>query len=63
MTDNIYEAACADTFFDWLPEPYCIGCRHYRSMHGYARRGRVCHYLLDTGHSRGCPFGRGCPHR
>ena len=54
-----------ETFFDWPPEPECLGCRHYRTIHGrsLSRHGKVCHYLLDTGQARGCPFGSGCIHR
>ena len=45
----------------WADTPYCVGCRYYRviTQHGHAP-GKVCHYLLDTGHRRGCPFGEGC---
>lgn len=54
-------------FLDWPDEPACADCRYYRpiSEHGPAGRdtGRVCHYLLDTGHCRDCPFGRGCIRR
>ena len=51
----------------WPPNPYCLGCAYYRSLHSgrttASARGRVCHYLLDTGHARGCPFGEGCNKR
>ena len=54
----------ADSYYDWPPEPACLGCGHYRPIHSHGQpgsdRGLVCHYLLDTGHSRGCPFGPGC---
>ena len=65
MRDRAAEEARCDSFFDWLPEVSCLGCRHYRQIHGgnLNRRGMVCHYLLDTGQARGCPFGSGCTHR
>ena len=65
MNGSNIDDARADAFFRWPPEPYCLGCRHYRSIngHGAPRRGLVCHYLLDTGEARGCPFGSGCIHR
>ena len=65
MNGSSIDDARADAFFQWAPEPYCLGCRHYRSIngHGAPRRGLVCHYLLDTGEARGCPFGSGCIHR
>ena len=65
MRDTAIDIARADAFFDWLPEASCLGCRHYRSIYGNGlpRRGLVCHYLLDTGQARGCPFGSGCIHR
>ena len=55
----------ADTFYDWPPNPFCIDCRHYRTIQNYGSApkrmsGLVCHYILDTGHKRGCPFGAGC---
>ena len=60
-TDAVY----TESFYDWLPEVSCLGCRHYRTVHGrrLSRHGMVCHYLLDTGHARGCPFGSECIHR
>ena len=64
MTTTLLERIRSDSFLDWPPEPGCLGCRHYRPIHGHSQvdssRGLVCHYLLDTGHSRGCTFGRGC---
>ena len=65
MRDRAAEEARCDVFFDWPPEVSCLGCRHYRQMHsgGLNRHGMVCHYLLDTGQARGCPFGSGCIHR
>ena len=65
MNGSGIDTAYAETFYDWLPEVSCLGCRHYRSIngHGAPRRGLVCHYLLDTGEARGCPFGSGCIHR
>ena len=60
LTDRVY----AEGFFDWPPEPHCLGCGHYRPIHCHFRpdtdRGLVCHYLLDRGRARGCAFGRGC---
>ncbi len=54
-------------FLDWPDDPGCAGCRYYRPIcdHGPAGRtvGRVCHYLLDTGHARDCGFGPGCTRR
>lgn len=34
---------------------HCMGCAHYRPL--CEKRGsgpRACHYILDTGHMRGC---------
>ena len=65
MTERIGQTSLFETFYDWPPEISCLGCGHYRPLHndGSGRiRGYVCHYLLDVGHSRGCPFGPGCPH-
>jgi hypothetical protein len=64
MNGSGIDTAYAETFYDWLPEVSCLGCRHYRQIHGCRSRfGQVCHYLLDTGKPRGCPFGSGCIHR
>lgn len=64
MTNTLLDRLRADSYFDWPPEPGCLGCSHYRPIHSRlpsgSRRALVCHYLLDTGHSRGCAFGRGC---
>ena len=64
MQDNVLARFRADAFFNWAPEPACMGCRYYRPIydHGPDRKqgGMVCHYLLDTGRMRGCPFGAGC---
>jgi len=52
-----------DSFFSWPDNPNCVGCRHYRAIHDHVPPGQtanICHYLLDTGHSRGCPFGEHC---
>ena len=65
MNERIEQTSRADTFYDWPPEIACLGCGHYRPLydHGDGRTaGMVCHFLLDTGHSRGCAFGPGCPH-
>ena len=64
MNGSGIDTAYAETFYDWPPEVSCLGCRHYRPIHGCRSRfGQVCHYLLDTGKPRGCPFGSGCIHR
>lgn len=64
MTSPFLTRLCAESFFDWPPEPACLGCGHYRPIHGHGKsgseQGLVCHYLLDTGRPRGCAFGRGC---
>lgn len=57
-----------DAFFIWPPEPACKGCIHYRALFtsrtaDKQKSGLVCHYLLDTGHARGCPFGVDCTKR
>jgi hypothetical protein len=46
---------------------YCLGCKHYRSLY-YSKENvtgsdLACHYILDVGHMRGCPFGKGCDKR
>ena len=34
----------------------CAGCAHYRPLSEKRSAGlRACHYILDTGHMRGCP--------
>lgn len=64
MRDRAIDEARSDAFFDWAPEVSCLGCRHYRPIHGHGlRRGFVCHFLLDTGRARGCPFGSDCIYR
>ena len=54
--------ARADAFFSWPEDPACKGCIHYRRLveRHQNMTGKVCHYLLDTGHARGCPFGEHC---
>lgn len=44
---------------------YCVGCKHYRSLYYSKEAGcdYACHYILDVGHMRGCPFGKGCDKR
>ena len=44
---------------------YCVGCKHYRSLYYSKEAGcdYACHYILDVGHRRGCPFGKGCDKR
>lgn len=34
----------------------CKGCRYFRSL-AIGRNYFVCHYMLDTGQSRGCDPG------
>lgn len=41
---------------------YCRGCVHWRCI-GTSDCSRCCHYILDTGHKRGCPPGAGCIRR
>lgn len=42
----------------------CIGCNHYRRLGSNGGELTLstccCHYILDEGHMRGCPAGRGC---
>lgn len=48
----------SDAYFTWDDIPGCTGCYHYRPLFDRGTvwpAGKVCHYLLDTGHSRGCP--------
>ncbi len=34
---------------------HCSGCAHYRPLSEKRSAGpRACHYILDTGHMRGC---------
>lgn len=67
MKYSVWTSARADAYYDWPPEPSCLGCRHYRPIHDHGASpnsiGRVCHYLLDTGTMRGCAFGPGCTRR
>ena len=67
MQEKKKRAYQREGFFDWPDEPWCRGCRYYRPVydHGPGRRrpGRICHYLLDEGRMRGCPFGAGCTRR
>ena len=48
-------------------DKYCLGCKHYRNLYSgkqtVRRENYACHYILDIGHTRGCPFGEGCTHR
>lgn len=45
---------------------YCSSCAHYQALYGSSIGGncsgsaRVCLYILDTGHRRGCEPGPGC---
>lgn len=45
---------------------YCSTCAHYQALSGSSAGGncsgsaRVCLYILDTGHRRGCEPGPGC---
>ena len=49
-------------FLTWPDIPECRGCLFYRPIYdrGPGRSNNVCHFLLDNGHSRGCPPGKGC---
>ena len=45
---------------------YCGGCAHYQRLcasdsHNVSG-ARVCLYILDMNHSRGCAAGPGCKH-
>ena len=40
-----------------LVDSYCEGCEHCAQMRTI---NAVCNYLLDTGHRRPCPSGKGC---
>lgn len=44
---------------------YCKSCVHYRSLYHDGKKDtpKACHYILDTGCSRGCPPGNGCNQR
>lgn len=33
----------------------CRGCKYWRSLYGCPNSMKVCHYMLDTGESRGDP--------
>ncbi len=33
---------------------HCIGCYYYHSLDGSGHGTKACHYLLDTGNTRGC---------
>lgn len=33
----------------------CTGCRYRRPLASSVPSETACHYLLDTGHPRGCP--------
>lgn len=44
---------------------YCRSCAHYQVLSGCSNSkgepgARVCLYILDTGHRRGCLPGYGC---
>ena len=35
---------------------HCAGCAHYRRLSDHGGGNLyACHYILDTGHMRGCP--------
>lgn len=58
-----YGEAREESFFSWPDNPHCKGCRYYHPIHEHLPPGQtanICHYLLDNGHSRGCPFGEHC---
>lgn len=48
---------------------YCSNCAHYQTLSGSSidsncgGSARVCLYILDTGHCRGCDPGPGCNKR
>lgn len=59
MTDDVYIRG-------GIPQSrYCGGCAHYQTLSGKAAKrfcgARVCLYILDMNHSRGCPAGPGYP--
>lgn len=33
---------------------HCVGCYYYRSLDGSSHGAKACHYLLETGNTRGC---------
>lgn len=39
----------------------CEGCSHYKPLLETNRTNYGCHYILDTGKSRGCPVDN-CVH-
>lgn len=43
----------------------CKSCVHYRYLYKNGKNDapKACHYILDVGHSRGCPPGDGCTRR
>lgn len=47
-----------------LCDSTCMKCKHIISYKGYGvSSGMHCNYLMDTGHPRGCPAGKGCTKR
>lgn len=44
------------------PVAGCKGCGHWRGIYNKENKDKTgaCHYLYDTGHSRGCPPGKDC---
>lgn len=41
-------------FMNFTECPSCAGCAHYRPLTTQRTHSpRVCHYILDVGHSRG----------
>ena len=38
---------------------HCRGCLYWRNLSGSGVQ-KICYFLLDTGHSRGCPPGAEC---
>lgn len=48
-----------------LQSRHCDGCAHYRPLYESTPKTspRVCLYILNLKHSRGCLAGAGCPHR
>lgn len=41
----------------------CRGCIHLVCLAGAGSQTKNCNYIIDTGHPRGCPPGKGCTKR
>ena len=46
MNGSNIDDARADAFFRWPPEPYCLGCRHYRSINGKSASVFICDSVI-----------------